>query len=117
MTTSDQTPPAPQPDDREDLALEAALAALDVKDGHVHTFVQAGPQILLGADWKLGSVREAFQAYGAEIAGPGALAMNHGVSVRDVPNKFDPADLMTVFFATRVEWTNEQLTKQGAKPL
>jgi hypothetical protein len=91
-------------EDRVDLSVEDALAALAVRtatdeDGTtqqvVHCIMPAGP-LLLGADWSLDRVRQLFEADGAEVAGQNALRMFHGVSVRDEGE--------SKFFATREDW-------------
>jgi hypothetical protein len=112
MTDTTSTPPR-QPDDREDIAAEEALAALDVKDGYVHCLLPAG-NTLVGADWPLDEARQLIETHGAEIAGGMALNMRHGVCIRKMPSGFPGDDrTLTAFFATREDWTDEQKKKQG----
>jgi len=79
------------------LSTEVALEGLKVDEGHVHCLVQrAGlaELALIGADWPLTEVRALFDLHGAELAGPGAFHMGHGIVVR----------AGGVFFATRSDW-------------
>lgn len=107
---------APEEDDRVDLAVEDAIAALDVQpqtydDGTkretVHCFLPTYPSpdslVLIGADWDLEDVRKEFERdpNGPEVAGPGALGMHHGVGLRAI--KGDPKSIER-YFATRKDW-------------
>lgn len=88
-------------DERLPLTFEQACAALDVREGEsgrrvVHCFVEAGPGLLVGADWDEAQVHKAIREHGAEAAGPGALAMRHGIGVRE--------GRRACFFATRDGW-------------
>jgi hypothetical protein len=115
---TDHVPPPPrEPDDRENITLEEALAALDIREGdRVHSFIPVGGAALVGADWGLAQVRDAIEQHGAEISGPNALAMRHGVTIRDLPDPLPSGGVMPIFFATREEWNHEQLRRQGLEP-
>lgn len=106
------------PDDREDLTVEQAMSALLVVDGQVHCFLPAYPTpesiVLIGADWRLQQVREAFTKHGVEAAGLNALEMGHGVSVRKLPAL--AGGTMDAFFATLPEWNAAQLEKLRGAP-
>lgn len=99
----------PEPDDRVDLSVEDAMAALDVipdysgHGPHVHCFMPAGPA-LLGAHWPLEDVHKLFVAVGAEVSGAAALGMQHGVGVRKVIHEIGGRDTGPAFFATRKDW-------------
>jgi hypothetical protein len=70
-------------DERKRLTLEEAIALLPPKD-RVHTFVQVVTTqgaLLVGADWDRTDVIELIQTNGAELAGPAAAKMGHGLVV------------------------------------
>lgn len=80
-------------DERVRLTVEQAMALLDVKDGRVHTFLNPGAGMLVGADWTVEQVRTCFEDNGAELSGEAATNMKHGLASRDQGR--------WVFFATR----------------
>lgn len=60
---------------------DEALAMLDMVDGCVHTFRQMGPG-LVGSDWRWGDVYLLVRDQGgADLAGPVAARMGHGLAV------------------------------------
>jgi hypothetical protein len=88
-------------DERLPLTFEQACAALEVRESEdgrrtVHCFIEAGPGLLIGADWDEEHVHAEMREHGVEAAGPGALAMRHGVGVRHGRRVY--------FFATREGW-------------
>jgi hypothetical protein len=116
-------------DDRIDLSVEDAIAALDVQHQHyangpekwerdtVHCFLPTytdGGLVLIGADWDLSAVRALFETdpNGPEVSGPQALAMHHGVGVRGRGSESQR------FFATRKDWVppTESTRKREAPP-
>ena len=78
--------------DRVKLSYEDAVAMLDIDEGYVHSF-RSTPTALLGADWGEDEAIALIEKYGAELAGPGATDMGHGLGVID---KHGP-----VFFKTK----------------
>jgi hypothetical protein len=120
-----------EPDDRIDLSVKDALAALDVQHQHyddgeekwerdtVHCFLPTypgpGQLVLIGADWDLAQVRELFEQdpNGPEVSGPGGLSMHHGVGVR--ATKGDPKSVEK-FFATRKDWVPPTVSTRERKP-
>lgn len=74
-------------DERVKLSTEEALGLLDVREGRVHTFRDANG-ILVGADWDEPQVRDLVAKHGAELSGPAARAMNHGVVVVEGPGRW-----------------------------
>ena len=70
--------------ERVQLTYDEAIAMLRVrgkpKSGRrVHTFKSAGPCIV-GADWSWRDVKAHIREYGAELAGPAATQMKHGIA-------------------------------------
>jgi hypothetical protein len=66
-------------DERVPLTVAQAMAVLDVQDGHVHTFLNPGAGMLVGADWTIEKARRCFEVNGVELAGAGATGMGHGL--------------------------------------
>jgi len=73
---------------RKFITVTEAMAML-VNGETVHCFMSSSPGMLIGADWSRKDVRKAFEAGAPEIAGPAAMAMDHGVCCG------------TAFFATK----------------
>lgn len=86
----------PELDERVPLTVEQAMALLDVQEGRVHTFVNPGAGVLVGADWTVEQARQCFEANGVELAGEEATAMRHGVAAFESGRR-------AVFFATKVD--------------
>jgi hypothetical protein len=78
-------------DGRVPIGLDLARVMLDVRNGRVHTFRNAG--VLVGADWDEADVIGVIIAHGAERSGERATAMHHGLCTHD--------DLGWVFFRTK----------------
>ena len=77
-----------QPDENEEdavLSVEEALAMLHVRDGErVHTFLNPGTSLLVGADWDKAEVEELIRTTRhRRRAGPEARAMKHGLVLWD----------------------------------
>jgi hypothetical protein len=68
-------------DERVHLTFEQASAMLPAAD-HIHTFRGTGP-IMIGADWPRDDLLSAIREHGAELAGPGATGMGHGLVLID----------------------------------
>jgi hypothetical protein len=66
-------------EDRKPLSREEAIALLPDGDD-IHTFMAAG-FALIGADWSREEVIEAIDKHGAELSGPVATGMNHGINL------------------------------------
>jgi hypothetical protein len=66
-------------DERVPLTVEQAMGVLDEKDGYVHTFLNPGAGMLVGADWTVEKARKCFEKHGVELAGDGATSMGHGI--------------------------------------
>ena len=49
---------------------------------HVHSFRQGGT-CFIGADWPRAKILKAAKKFGAEVAGPGARGMGHGIALID----------------------------------
>lgn len=65
----------------ERVKLETDKAIEMLPDGEtVHTF-RNGAGMLIGADWDKSKIIEAINEHGAELAGPQAKAMNHGIAI------------------------------------
>lgn len=74
---------------RQKLSFDEAVAMLP--DGEkIHTFRQG--VCLIGADWKRDQILEAIREHGAELSGPLATRMKHGLVI------FDPE---TLFIETK----------------
>ena len=68
-------------DERQPLTFDEAVAML--ADGErVHTFRSAG-FAMIGADWPREKLIEAIKQYGAELSGPSASQMRHGMAIID----------------------------------
>ena len=68
-------------DEKAPLTPEEAVAMLP-DDEYVHTF-RSGPGLLVGADIKRERLVELIHQHGAELAGPGATSMGHGLALTD----------------------------------
>ena len=68
-------------DDRCPLTFDEALALLPDAD-RIHTFRSAGLS-MIGADWPLEILIATIRQYGAELAGPSATRMGHGIAIID----------------------------------
>jgi len=68
-------------DERVPLTYEQALAMLPAGE-RIHTF-RAGGNLLLGADWPRESLYAVIREFGAELSGPSATGMGHGIAVID----------------------------------
>jgi hypothetical protein len=69
-------------DDRVKVDLDDAISRLDLNDGRVHTFRDAGIA-LVGADWDLEDAVAAMRKYGVEESGAEASRMKHGLVLID----------------------------------
>jgi len=49
----------------------------------IHTFVNPGTNLLIGADWDRKKILEAFRKYEVEESGPAAMATGHGLVFHD----------------------------------
>lgn len=76
----------------EPLTYDEAVALLPEGE-EIHTY--RASSFLIGANWPRQKVLDAIRQYGAEVAGPMARAMGHGICVRD--------DVGPLF----IEWTRE----------
>ena len=81
-------------DERVPLTVEQAMELLDVQHGKVHTFLNPGAGMLVGADWPVKAVRKCFEENGVELAGEQATQMGHGVVSIEAGSR-------AVFFATK----------------
>lgn len=82
MADDATTDAAPEPvDEREHLSEEQAIAMLPDGD-EVHTFRGTGP-VIIGCGWPRDELIDAIRKHGAELAGPGATAMGHGMVLFD----------------------------------
>lgn len=93
------------------LSDEEAIAMLDVfteEDGTevVHTFANPSEGVLIGADRTLDGVRALIEREGAQLSGPGAQALHHGlVIVSD--------DAPSLFLATKKVSVDEDPAPEG----
>lgn len=63
---------------------DTAVQMLEVVEGRVHTYRQAGGGgPLIGADWGHEKILAAIQKHGVELAGEVATAMKHGLTLCD----------------------------------
>lgn len=63
------------------LTYEKAVAMLPEGDS-IHAF-RNSPGVLIGADWERADILEVIKKHGAELAGPTATGMGHGLYVND----------------------------------
>lgn len=68
-------------DERQPLTFDEAVAMLPEAD-RIHTFRGTGP-ILIGADWQRQKLLDAIKQFGAELSGPSATRMRHGMVLID----------------------------------
>lgn len=68
-------------DERQLLSFDEAVQMLPDGD-RIHTFRNAG-FTLIGADWPRGKLLDTIKQYGAELSGPGATGMGHGMVLFD----------------------------------
>lgn len=68
-------------DERVVLTQEQAEAMLDDRE-RIHTF-RGGSGIMIGADWDRADIIAAIKKYGAELSGPIATRMGHGMLLTD----------------------------------
>lgn len=68
------------PDDEKVILTPEQAKALLPPGDQIHTFMQAGP-VLLGANWDRSSVEAEIDKCTCELAGPAAMAMNHGLAL------------------------------------
>lgn len=80
-------------DKRVRLTVEQAMKLLDVKGTRVHTIMNPGVNMIVGADWDVERVRSCFEDNGVELAGHTATSMGHGLASKDQGR--------WVYFATR----------------
>lgn len=69
-------------DERAKLTLEEAINMIS-KDEHIHTFRQAGPTTLIGADWDRKDILAVLEKYPPELSGAQATSMKHGLVLKD----------------------------------
>jgi hypothetical protein len=84
-------------DDRKPLTFDEAEALLP-PEGDIHTFVQVvtgAGTILVGAHWDREEIHKVIREHGAELSGPAATALAHGIVVRR------PTDEGPLFIETR----------------
>lgn len=65
------------------LTADEAIAMLP-DGGTVHTFRQPAPGMLVGTDWDRDEVIAHIGFHGAELSGPTATGMGHGLVIRDL---------------------------------
>lgn len=70
-----------QEDDRHPVSFDEAIAMLPDGD-HVHTFRGTGP-VMIGTDWPRHILLETIQRHGAELSGPNATRVRHGLVLFD----------------------------------
>lgn len=69
-------------DEREPVTYERAVAMIG--DGErIHTFRQPMAGMMLGADWDRAEMLRAIEKHGAELSGPLATGMKHGLLLID----------------------------------
>ncbi len=68
-------------DERVPLSYDQAVAMLPEAE-RIHTFRGALP-IMIGADWPRAALLDAIRTHGAELSGPGATGMGHGIVLID----------------------------------
>lgn len=69
-------------DEREPVSYERAVEMIG--DGElIHTIRNSAAGLLLGADWDRADLLKAIAKHGAELSGPSASAMNHGLLLID----------------------------------
>lgn len=68
--------------ERVSLSLEAAIAMLP-EGSEIHTFVNPGAGLLVGADWSRDAVIELLKTGKPELSGEEATKMNHGIVAWD----------------------------------
>lgn len=69
-------------DEREAVTYETAVSMIG--DGErVHCIRNSAPGLMLGADWDREDVLAAIKEHGAELAGPLATSMGHGLLLID----------------------------------
>lgn len=68
-------------DERVPLTYDQAIAMLPDAE-RIHTFRGTGP-VMIGADWPRSTLLDAIREHGAELSGPGATAMGHGMALID----------------------------------
>ena len=64
------------------LSFEKAVAMLPESDT-IHTFVNPGASMLIGADWSRKQVLETFKKFTPELSGKEASSMKHGIVIWD----------------------------------
>lgn len=87
-------------DEKQPITWDEALHALDVVDGHVHSFrpaYTANGLVLVGIDLPLATIERQAQRHGLEVSGEVAMSMHHGVGLVE-------PDGGQLFFATRKDW-------------
>jgi hypothetical protein len=63
---------------------DVAIPLLSVRDDHVHVIRNPAVGLMIGADWTIADVDAAIRANGgAEITGPMAQGMKHGLMIYD----------------------------------
>lgn len=69
-------------DERESVSYEQAIAMIGNRE-RIHTFRQPMAGMMLGADWGRAELLRAIEKHGAELSGPLATKMKHGLLLID----------------------------------